>query len=141
MQVVGAAGNRRAQVAGRDVPVGDAVEVPEQRAVEYLHRLGVGEVDAFLAIGIEDDEARQLRAGFDQLGKVVAALVAVARVQQVGLFLRARGGAFRWLGHGGVVAGIRAGIFPQNAFGSHAPAWERLDSRASSLLQEVGAAL
>ncbi|MNZ36364.1 hypothetical protein D3C78_537810 [compost metagenome] len=114
VHIVGATGNRRTQVAGRNVPVGDAVEILEQCPVEHLHRLGIGEVDAFLAVGIEDDEACQLRAALDQPGKVVAALVAIARVQEVGfLFGRFRGGAFRWLGHGGGEAGVGSRIFPQ----------------------------
>ncbi|MCY1455166.1 hypothetical protein D9M71_722780 [compost metagenome] len=84
----------------------DAVELPQQGTVEHLHRLGVGEVDALLAVGIGDDEACQLRAALDQPGKVVAALVAVARVQQPlggrsGRFGRGGAGALGWLRHGG----------------------------------------
>ncbi|MOA46638.1 hypothetical protein D3C78_1691800 [compost metagenome] len=95
--------------------MGDAVEILEQRPVEHLHCLGIGKVDAFLAVGIEDDEARQLRAALDQLREIVATLMAIARMQEVGFLFRARGGAFRWLGHGGGEAGIGSRIFPQVA--------------------------
>ncbi|MNN50666.1 hypothetical protein D3C81_1652620 [compost metagenome] len=81
VDVVSAAGNRRAQVVGRDVPVLDAVLGLEQRAVEHPDGVGVGEVDARLAVGIGDHERAQFGAALDQLGKVVATLVAVARVQ------------------------------------------------------------
>ncbi|MCY1264602.1 hypothetical protein D9M70_129560 [compost metagenome] len=117
VQVVGAAGNGRAQVAGGDVPVTDTVELPQQGTVEHLHRLRVGEVDAFLAVGVGDDEARQLRAALDQPGKVIAALVAVARVQQA---LGGRGGrlggggagALGGLGHDRRCRGLKARHFP-----------------------------
>ncbi len=36
--------------------MGDAIESFEQRAVEYPYRLRIGEVDAFLAVGVEDHE-------------------------------------------------------------------------------------
>ncbi|MNC49049.1 hypothetical protein D3C75_981980 [compost metagenome] len=89
VDVVGAAGNRRAQVVGGNVPVLDAVLGLQQGTVEHPHGLGVGEVDAGFAVGVGDGEARQLRVGLDQAGEVVAALVAVARVQ--GGFVRGHG--------------------------------------------------
>ncbi|MNT08438.1 hypothetical protein D3C72_1431810 [compost metagenome] len=89
VDVVGAAGNGRAQVVGGDIPVLDAVLGLQQGTVEHPHGLGVGEVDAGFAVGVGDGEARQLRVGLDQAGEVVAALVAVARVQ--GGFVRGHG--------------------------------------------------
>ncbi len=89
----------------------DAVELLEQRPIEHLDRRRVGEVDALLAIGIDDHEGRQLRAGLDQCGEIVTTLMAVARVQLafgcIGLARsRARrcgftAGAFWRQGHGG----------------------------------------
>src|SRR5690606_28526193 len=81
VQVIRAPGNRRAQITGRDVPVGDAVELLEQGAVEHPHRIGVGEVDALLAVGVANDEGGEFRARGDQRGKVVASTVSVARMQ------------------------------------------------------------
>ena len=43
--------------------------------------VGVGEVDAFFAVRINDHELCQLRADRNQLREVVTALMAVARVQ------------------------------------------------------------
>ncbi len=87
VQVVRTSRNRRAQVIRRNVPMGDAIERLEQRAVEHPYRLRIGEVDAFLAVRIEDHERCQFGAGFDQLRKVVLALMPIARVQG-GLFTR-----------------------------------------------------
>ncbi len=87
VQVVRTPWNRRAQVIGRNVPMGDAIERFEQRAIEHPHRLRIGKVDAFLAIRIEYHEGCQLGAGFDQLRKVVMTLMTIARVQG-GLFTR-----------------------------------------------------
>src|SRR3546814_6745859 len=39
-------------------PMGDAVEGLEQRSVEHPHGVGAGEVDAFLAIWVNDHELR-----------------------------------------------------------------------------------
>ena len=81
MDVVGPPRDGRAQVVGRDVPVLDAVLGLEQGAVEDPYRFGIGEVDARLAIGVGNGEFAQLRMGFDQAGEIVAALMAIARVQ------------------------------------------------------------
>jgi hypothetical protein len=70
--------------------VSDAVQRLEQRAVEHPYRLGIGEIDALLAVRIENHEARQLGAALEQLREVVAALMAVARVE----------GGFAGDGHG-----------------------------------------
>ncbi|MCY1444976.1 hypothetical protein D9M71_614700 [compost metagenome] len=89
VDVVGTARNGRAQVIGWDVPVLDAVLGLEQCTVEHADGFGVGKVDAGLAVGVGDGEAGQVRVGLDQAGEVVAALVAVARVQ--GGFVRGHG--------------------------------------------------
>ncbi|MOA05040.1 hypothetical protein D3C78_1246200 [compost metagenome] len=81
VDIVGAAGYRRAQVIGGNVPVLDAVLGLEQGAVEHPHGFGVGEVDAGFAVGVGDGETGQVRVGLDQAGEVVAPLMAVARVQ------------------------------------------------------------
>ncbi|MNI84476.1 hypothetical protein D3C73_1413890 [compost metagenome] len=70
--------------------MGDAVERLEQRPVEHAHRVRAGEVDAFLAVRVDDHELRQLRRALDQCREVVATLVAIARVQ-AGLFARLNG--------------------------------------------------
>ncbi|MOA46375.1 hypothetical protein D3C78_1688810 [compost metagenome] len=67
----------------------DAVLGFEQGTVEYPDGFGVGEVDAGFAVGVGDHELAQFWAALDQLGKVVATLMAVARVQ----------GRFVWCGH------------------------------------------
>lgn len=90
VDVVGAAGNGRAQVVGGDIPVLDAVLGLEQGTVEYPYGFGVGEVDAGFAVGVGNGKAGQVRVGLDQAGEVVAPLVPVARVQG------------RFVGHGGV---------------------------------------
>ncbi|MNC78865.1 hypothetical protein D3C75_1311860 [compost metagenome] len=59
----------------------DAVLGLEQGTVEHPDGFGVGKVDARLAVGVGDHERAQFGAALDQLGKVVATLVAVARVQ------------------------------------------------------------
>src|SRR5690606_18171446 len=81
VQVVGAPGNRRAQVTRRNVPVSDAVELLEQGAVEYADGVRVGEVDALLAVGVAYDEGGEFRARGDKREKVVAPAVPVARMQ------------------------------------------------------------
>ena len=90
----------------------DAIELLEQRAIEHLDRRRVGEVDALIAIGVDDYKGRQLRAGLDQCGKVITPLVLVTRVQLAlgcirlacSRFARRRAGfavgTFRWQGHG-----------------------------------------
>ncbi|MNV71339.1 hypothetical protein D3C71_1643520 [compost metagenome] len=90
VHVIGAAWHRWAQVVGRNVPVSDAIERLEQRPVEHPHGFRAGEVDAFLAVRIDDHELLQFRRAFDQRRKVVATLMAIARVQ-AGLFLRGDG--------------------------------------------------
>ncbi|MNE31334.1 hypothetical protein D3C80_1248950 [compost metagenome] len=95
VQVIGTPRDWRAQIVGRDVPVIDPVQGLEQRPVEHLDRSRVGEVDAFLAVGVDDHVLAQFRAAFDQLREVVTALVAVARVQ----------GGFAWIGHDSGVSG------------------------------------
>ena len=68
----------------------DAIKRLEQRPVENAHRVGAGEVDAFLAVRVGDHELRQFRRGLDQRREVVATLMAIARVQ-AGLFTRLDG--------------------------------------------------
>jgi len=87
MHVIRSSRHRRAQVIGGNVPVSDAVKRFEQRPIEHAHRIGVGEVDAFLAVRVDDHELRQFRHALDQRREVVTTLMAVARVQG-GLFTR-----------------------------------------------------
>lgn len=108
MQVVRAPRNGRAQIIRRNVPVRDAIERLEQRSIEHPHRLWVGEVDAFLAVRVEDHERGQFRTGFDQLRKIVMPLMTIARVQGgffawrcwLGRSLRLLARRFRGIGHG-----------------------------------------
>jgi len=90
VQVIGTPWNRRAKIVRRDIPVGNAIIGLEQGPVEHPHGSRVGEVDAFLAIRIDDHEFAQFRAAFDQLRKIVTALMAVAGVQ--GRFFAGLGG-------------------------------------------------
>ncbi|MNJ72136.1 hypothetical protein D3C77_687570 [compost metagenome] len=66
----------------------DTVLSLEQGTVEHPDCLGIGKVDTGLAVWIGDHELAQFRATLDQLGEVVTALVAVARMQ--GRFVRCR---------------------------------------------------
>src|SRR5690606_39917101 len=75
VQVVGPTRYGRAQCAVGQVPVGDAVVAAEDRAVEFAHRGGIAEVDAGLTTGRGEQMVRQGRAGSDQAGEVVPALV------------------------------------------------------------------
>ena len=127
VHVVSATRHRRAQVVSRNVPVGDTVERLEQRAVEYTHGIRVGEVDALFAIRVDDDELGQLRAHRNQLREVIAALVAVARVQAG---LDARLDRFGIAGSLGLVA---CGF--GSARGSHVQFIPQKQSRARPLLQ------
>src|SRR5690606_5800121 len=103
VHVIGTSRDRRAQITWRNVPVANAVELTQQGAVEDPYGLGVGEVDALLAIRIEDDELCQFRTIFDQCRKVITALMAVARVQR-GLG-RGQAGSTGHDGHRGKNAG------------------------------------
>ena len=85
MQIVGPAGDRRAQVARRQRPAGDAVHVQQQGAVEHPHGLGVGKIDRLVAEGVARNKRRQLRAAFNQTRKIVTAAMPVARMQRLSL--------------------------------------------------------
>jgi hypothetical protein len=105
---------------GTDIPVGNAVKLFEQGPVEHLDRRRVGEVDALLAIRVDDHKGRQLRAGLDQRGEVITALVTIARVQlALGCIWLGRrrawrsgflAGAFGWREHGLAVERVGAGF-------------------------------
>ncbi len=114
VHVVGSPRHWRTEEVGRNVPVLDTVEGLEQRPVEHAHRSRVGEVDAFLAIGVEDHELAQFGAALDQLREVIAALVTVAWVQ-AGFLARldalGRGGGLGLLARGfGFARGVHGGI-------------------------------
>jgi hypothetical protein len=81
VQVVGPAGDRRAEIAAGDVPVGDAVVELQQRAVEGIDGGRVGEVDRLAPERMRPKETLQLRAGLDQAGKIIGRAVRIARVQ------------------------------------------------------------
>src|SRR5690606_18722784 len=104
MQIVGPTGNRRAQVTGWNVPMGDAIELFQQRTVENPHGLRVGEIDTLIAVWIADDEGRQFRASRNQQGKVITSGMAVARMQRglvLGRLEIVRFGGWRFAGwHG-----------------------------------------
>ena len=81
VEVVGPAGDGRAEEAVRQVPGLDAVAVPQQGPVEGPHRGGVGEVDGRVLARVRAHEGRQFRAGPDQSGEVVPAPVPVPGVR------------------------------------------------------------
>ncbi len=81
VQIVGAAGDRRAQVISRNIPVFDAVKVLQQRTVEHFHRRRIGEIHRYIAPGVRFYERRQRRAAGDQRREVVARTMTVARMQ------------------------------------------------------------
>lgn len=81
MDVIGAAGNGRAEITGGNVPPPDVVEMFEQRAVEGFHRFGIGEVDGFIPEPVHADERSKLRRSFDQRFKIIRQPMRVPRMQ------------------------------------------------------------
>ena len=71
MQIFAASGDRRAQVAGRQVPL-KVVGVLEQCLIQRLHGLWVRVVNGRVAMGVRQNERLQPRARRDQPGEVVA---------------------------------------------------------------------
>ncbi len=81
VQYVCATGDRWAQVIGRYVPVLHPAIHFQQGAVERLDRCRLGKIDAWRAGRGCKEMARQIRHGSRQRGKVVALVVAVARME------------------------------------------------------------
>ena len=80
VEIVGPAGDGRAEILRRNIPAGDAVCLFQQRAVERFDRRRVGESDGLIAILIRRDKCRQLRAAGDELPEVVTAPMRIARM-------------------------------------------------------------
>ena len=78
VDVIGAAGNRRAQVAGRNVPALDAIVMHQDGPVEHFDRGRVGEVDARCASLCRLDVLGQRGRRGGQRGEIVAIGVLVA---------------------------------------------------------------
>lgn len=78
VDVVGAAGNRRAQVSAGQGPAMDAVVVQQDGPVKGFDGGRVGEVDARCASRSGDDEALEAGRGGQQGGKIVARGIAIA---------------------------------------------------------------
>jgi hypothetical protein len=81
VDIIGAAGNGRAEVAGREKPVGEAVVGEEQRAVEGEEGGGIGVVDGGVAVRAGAKEADEIGRSGAERGEIVAAAVAVAWMQ------------------------------------------------------------
>lgn len=58
VQIIGAAKHQQAEIAGRNLPTGDAIVVLEQRAIEREDGGGIGEIDGGRAGGISAEERR-----------------------------------------------------------------------------------
>jgi hypothetical protein len=101
VEVVGAAGDGRAERAGREVETVEAVVVSEKGAVECEDGCGGGEVDGVARDGVGDEVAGERRVGADKSGKIVTVAVAVTWVQANG----GRGGGFREEWHRALMAG------------------------------------
>lgn len=54
----------------------------EQGGVERLDRGAIGKINALIAIGIGPDEGAEFRHAFDQRCEIVAALMAIAGMEQ-----------------------------------------------------------
>nr|WP_243713544.1 hypothetical protein [Luteimonas terrae] len=78
VDVIGAAGDRRAQIAVRQVPVRNPVIGLQQRLVERAHGARVCEIDARLAGGRAQQEGLERLRRTRQAREFVAALMAVA---------------------------------------------------------------
>jgi len=83
VQIIRPSWNRRAEIAFGDIPVGDAVKMREQGAVEHLHRRRIGKVDRVIAPGILGDKGRQRRESGNQCREIVAAAMGITRMQAV----------------------------------------------------------
>ena len=90
MEVVGAAGDGRAERAGREFVADYFIVVGEQGAVEREHGGGVGKVDRVALDRMRHEEARECGERGDEGGEIVAPVVVAAGMQAGGR--RGRGG-------------------------------------------------
>ncbi len=81
MQIVGAARDRRTQIARGNVPVRHAVLDLQQRAIQSAHGVWIAEIQTGVAGWGGEQEVCQLRARRRQQREVVTTLVPVARMQ------------------------------------------------------------
>ena len=81
VDVVGPARNGRTQVALRNVPVVQVVVALEQRGVQHFDGGGIGKINGFVLVGIDQYERCQPRAALQQFFKIVTGPVAVAGVE------------------------------------------------------------
>ena len=84
MKVIDATRDGRAEEAGRDIPVGDAVVELEEGAVEREDGGGRGEVDGVSIHRMRLDETVELRQRGGEAREVVGRAVDVARVEFAG---------------------------------------------------------